>query len=320
MKELIETMENSSRSLLRENLLLENLLQQQRKLRFRLHCYAALFVVVVSFLYGFSAGMKGKVAEASSDPGAFAGEFSNASMILSTDASEEDPLVIEKLSVPDDVVPASFGRDVMINGKKAAMLSFFTNRSIDALIAEQQRKWRAQGFKVFGGSRGKRGVLIAFDPTRGERYSMSAMLVPGQIRNLVSQGYKVQGVLSYAETALGNIQRAEESVGLVPGVPLLPGGKGGAVFSAEEQQGRSYSGVYTVSGTVSESITAYRDALLLDQWRETANVFEGEVHSKAGSLSFRRGNEELTLLFAARPRFFSGATQTVVTVVLRPIV
>lgn len=317
MKEFIKTLKSPcDSSLLRE----ESLARQQRRLRFRLHCYAALFVIVVSFLYGFSAGMREKVAEASPDRNAFGGELLNASMNLSTEASEDDPLVLEKLNVPEGVVPASFGRDAMINGKKAAMLSFFTNRSIDHLLAEQQGKWRAQGFKVFGGSRGKRGVLIAFDPTRGERYSMSAMLVPPQIRNLVSQGYKVQGVLSYAETALANVQHVDESVGLVPGVPLLSGGKGGAVFSAEEQQGRSYSGVYTVPGSVSESITAYRDALLLDSWRETANVFEGDVHSKAGSLSFRRGSEELTLLFAARPRFFSGATQTVVTVVLRPVV
>jgi hypothetical protein len=109
----------------------------------------------------------------------------------------------------------------------------------------------------------------------------------------MSGGYPVSGTLTVLQAP-----RPGEEVREVPGVPVMPGGKGGAVFSSDDGRGRGWSSIYLNPGSVEENLAYYRGALPAGGWRETDRR-TGEANlTDFASLSFVRRGEELVLLLS----------------------
>jgi hypothetical protein len=243
------------------------------------------FVVVTSFLYGISAGLEKKSSRAT------------AAVSPLWAYSDAQP-VMRRLHLPSGVEAVPLGRDVKINNQNAEIVSFVSNRAADELVNQQMAVWKASGMKVIGAATGRRGLAVAVDMSAGERWSFSAWSVPPELRAVLSGGRPVQGFMEVADMDVSGGGRERD--GTVPGVPLMPGGKGGAVFSALDPGGRSYSGVYTNPGSLSDNVAFYRNELSGAGWTEL-NSEQSQPNGarfEVANVIFTRDSEQIVLLFS----------------------
>ncbi len=269
------------------------------------HGFALLvgaFVISTSFLYGISAGLAKR---------------SDRLAVASLSPFDEPSPSESRIQLPEDVTVVPLGREMEINGKAAEAVSFVTDRGIKELFKEQVARWEEKGAKVMGVATGKRGFAVGFNESTGERFSMSASLLPSVLGDIVAGGHSVQGFISVVDMGKGV---GEAGGGEVPGVPVLGGGQGGTVVSSLDRGGRSVTGVYTIPGSVELVAELYRDELAARGWRA---VQEGlptgrALASAVGSLRFVQRGEEIVLLLSPGKTDAPGAAQTVVMVSRAP--
>ncbi len=261
--------------------------------------YLSLFVVISSFCYGLLQGFR----QTASASGAFA-EQQRFSPVR-----EENNVFL-----PEGVKVVSLGSDTKIDNKKIQIVNFFVNGEVGEFIRVQQQLWEQRGLQPIHRVSDKRAVSVAEDRNSAKRYSLVVWQVP-PIARKISQGYSLQGVLAIS----GMEQSANHSAASVPGVPVMPGGSSGTVFSSQEFNGKSYTASYSNPGSIRDNIEFYQNELLSSGWR----VREGLGSSLAGSatplrfLEFSNAREELTLLFSGASGSHAGK-QTLVTVVRAP--
>ena len=277
----------------------QSLEQRTKQSRFMLWTVGS-FVIITSFLYGISAGLRGDRSLA------FATLGDNFWNTLFETQPEFD-----RLQLPRGVVATSMGDDVMINDRAAEVASFVTSRRPDQVVEEMKRLWEQQGAKVLSHASTQRGFAIAINFSTHERQRLSIWTVPSSAREVLSGGYAVQGIITLADFSERTTPIGSGSEGEVPEIPILPGGRGGAVFSSQDTGGRSWSGVYTVPGTLEEVLDSYRYELEGEGWKyDFRDLPTGtSLRESAGSLRMVRGNEEVILL--ASPRSLGKETDTV---------
>ena len=242
------------------------------------------FVTVSSFLYGLSAGINKRIAEAT-------GVSSHYTMRLTGYPSDKEILL------PTEVYPSALGKEVQINGRAGAIEVFVTNRDVRSLLSEQISLWESQGYTAAGKTDRERGVALARDATSGKRFWATAWVVPATLRESVSQGFAVQGIsAAFPDNEFVN-RSSLSAEGEVPGVPLRQGGRSGALFSALDPGGRSYTGSYTLPRDVADNIAYYRSVLEGEGWQLIAGVYDVS-RPDIGALTMTRDGEELSLLFA----------------------
>jgi len=275
--------------------------------RYAFHLSVGAFILIVSFAYGLSVGLSKR--------------HNNAFAAMS--AFGENAFVggeIVRLKLPAGVRATPVGREMTINNRDAEIVSFVSQRSANDLLQEQQRVWKAAGMKTFGTSGSHRGFVMAFDRDRNERYSFTAWTVPASLRSSISGGNPTQGMMSVAD--IGKVGAdSEPSDGTVPGVSLIPGGKGGAVISSLDPGGRTYSSVYTNPGTIDDNIDYYRNELSQDDWREL-HVDDSRPENSpvdVGNLIFGRGNEQIVLLMTPSKSDDTDDLRTTVAVTRGPL-
>ncbi len=259
------------------------------------------FVLLSAFLYGISAGLARNSSKAHAK---FVPFMDDAGTPIAT-----------RLALPAGVSVSPLGREVTINDHPAEIVSFVSSRPAADLINEQIAMWKTAGMKAFGKSGGRRGIALGFNEATGERFSFSAWTVPPQLRAKLSGGSPTQGFMSVSDSQ----QAGRASDGTVPDVPLKPGGKAGAVFSAVDPGGRTYTGAYTLPGTIGENIEYYRAELGANGWRElnAEAAPRPAAGIEVGNTIFQQGGEEIVLLFT--PLADANDARTVVSVTRGPI-
>ena len=188
------------------------------------------------------------------------------------------------------------GRNVRLNGGAAAAVSFASERPLAEVIRDQAALWRSLGFHAAGEVPGRKGIALAFHPHSGEKYSLVGVELPRGIAPSLDAARRSQGLIVYAA---GGWRNGEEAGGALPGFPLMPGGRGGAVVSAQDPGGRTQTASYTNPGGVRESIEFYREALAREGWREVDGFSGAKRGTAFGSLTVRRERQEATLLFSS---------------------
>ena len=279
----------------------------QRRTRLGFSLLICLFVVVVSFLYGLSVGINKNSQQAFASRFAWENVFSKSR---------------SRIELPAGVTAVSLGEEIEINGKPGEVVSFRTDRPAKEIVEEQATKWKARGDRVVAYATSHRGFAIGYSLERGERFSISTWFVPEPLRVGVLAGSPVQGMISIVD--MGKTLAAEER-GELAGIPLMPGGQSGAVFSAKEGNSRSYSGVYTNPAGVSESMVFYTNELSKSGWRidEQKDAKSGRWRENdIGSLRFVKDKNELTMLFSLvekEGKNSNGPERTVVSINLSPL-
>lgn len=244
-------------------------------------------IVLISFSYGLMKGMsrRGAVARAS---------FAGAPEL------QIDNVIQRELPPGARLVP--LGSDVTINGRDAHIAMFNTDSSPSQVINYLSSRWKRLGYRV--GDRGGpvRAVAVAVDTDSGRRFAVSAWSVPKPLRR-DSDNSPVQGILS---VSLGfqelRDRPIDDSSAEVPGIPPMPGGQVGSLFSSRDPGGRSYTGVYTNPFTVEDSISYYRKTLLDGGWSEKLGQLDGTPLGGIDSLVFQRGGREAILIFTPAPK------------------
>lgn len=242
------------------------------------------FVLVSSFLYGVSRGLTK--------------EQSQALAAVKSDRLWQGPvrsIELRHLVPPRDVFLSPVGEDILLNNHAAEMVSFVSNRDAVRLLEEQAQRWRKDGLKAILTNGDHRGFVLATNSTSSERYMFSCWTVPEIVRERVSGGYPTMGTMTMMENSPSDPSAAEG----IDDVPVRPGGQAGAIFSAKDPAGRTYSTVYTVPEGVRENMAYYRTELEVRGWHEV-NTFAGvpnPVNYEVGNMIFRREGEELVLLF-----------------------
>ena len=258
-------------------------------------------VIVLSFTYGLSVGMKRSQQHAFARPERWETPL---------DQSEEDSLR-NALGLPAGTELSRLGRNSMVNNKPATIVSFLSETSPQRILLEQKQFWETSGFKTASTQGQHRGVLVGFDPISQRKLSLSVWTVPNKLRAMVSQGKPVQGMLSLLESEKLD---SSEQAAFIPDVPILPGGKGGAVFRSEEDSVESYSSVYSNPGNLEQNLEFYRRELASSGWKESGGMLT-EAPKPVGHLTFRREEEEIVLLFSPKP---GDSPETVVAVFRGP--
>jgi len=262
-------------------------------------------VLVCAFSYGLVSGLKrtGVLAHASGKLGTQASGLVGLARGHHVFPTERPSLLTAIFADVGGVKYQSIGNDVRINGAPAESFDLFSRRSVKSLLAEYKEVLFRKGFSTNGLATKKRGVLLAWDGERKTRIAITAWLKPPGQRG---EDGAVAGQMSVMFTGSG------ERAGLpgeIPGIPPLPGGKKGAVFSSVDQGGRSYTVSYTNPGDLGQSLAFYREVLSGSGWELVENFDEVET---TGSLRFRRLDEEALLLFSQLTD--ARQTQAVVTV------
>ena len=258
-----------------------------------------LSVVVFSFAYGLSVGLK--------RPRQWAHARAE-SWETPLDQSTETALLNE-LGLPAGTEVSRLGRNAMVNNRPATIDSFLSETAPKRILQEQKQFWEAAGFKTVSTQGQHRGVMVGFDPSSQRKLSLSVWTVPNQLRALVSEGKPVQGMLSVVEAEkIGAAQDGQ----LIPEVPLIPGGKGGAVFRSDDILGESYSSVYSNPGNIEQNLEFYRRELRSGGWSENGGLV-GTAEQQVGHLTFHRESEEIVLLFSPK----RGETEETVVAVFR---
>lgn len=278
--------------------------QSLEKSRLKFNLLIGGSVIVLSFFYGLSAGLHKKLGQA------------NASAFNGVPFSVEnfnDREVSERLSLVDGIHLMPIGNDITLNGKAADMVTFVSRVPVQKLVNAQVLRWQQRGFLAFGSTSPVRGVALAVNQARGERYTFTAWSVPPSLRARLGGTFSVQGIVAGLSADVG----AGDPEGLVPGVPLMPGGHAGAVISSKDNGGASYTSAYTNPGSLAANVSFYEVTLSNNGWRASDS---GALFAQAGDrkfLSFARGNEEVTLLFS--PVEDATEEKTAVTVILAPV-
>lgn len=246
------------------------------------------FIVVTSFLYGLFAGLRGDRSLAFATLGDRVWET-----LWDTGPG------LERLQLPRGVIASPMGNDVRINDRAGEVASFVTKRAPQEIVNEMKLLWEQRGARVLAFATERRGFALAVNFSTHERQLLSVWSVPPTVRQELSSGYPVQGIVSLIDFAE---HTAVPGDGEVPEVPLPEGGKGGAVFSALDAGGRSWSGVYTVPGKVEEVLDFYTDELRSRGWRlmDRQDPAGESLRMSVGSLRAARGSEEIVLLVSPR--------------------
>lgn len=246
-----------------------------------------LSVITLSFAYGLSIGFSRHSWSAQAKLAAvpYKGDLSDSSLF-------------DKGMMAAGLELYSVGNDVEINGHLADVFSFNSVRDVKSLLGEQESLWKDRGFETAGTVTGKRGSVVAYDPVTNARYSAVAWKVQPQFRETVSEGYPVSGVIS----AIADESRVltdgldEAKSGLVPGVPMYPDGKSGAVFSSRDPGGRSYTGVYTLPASAGDVMDYYLSNLQVAGWTAVEQRAFQAGSKDAGHLVFEKGQEAIFLV------------------------
>jgi len=271
--------------------------------RYWVHIAVSVFVIAASFLYGIQHGLSTKVQPANAALGP-----AGATML----DAEQVAKVTSEFGLARGLKLIPMGHDVSINGRKADVLSFITSRGIRDLTREQRAIWQSRGLKVHDFSTGKRGVIFARRLGTDEFLSFIVWHTPHNLRKVASIPAAVQGVVSISTREIDPDADFSEHRGEVPGVSMMPGGRAGAVFSARDFGGKTYSSVYTVPADLSAAMFFYETDMKLQGWRPGGKTTD----EKQGALTFRKNKEELVLLFSAKP--FAPKDETVVFVTIFP--
>lgn len=270
--------------------------------------FLGFFVIVCSFTYGLVHGLSKQATEASA---------ARSPLDLYPALSVSDEVNWPKqFPMPGGIQVVPMGDRIAINGRRAHVVSFFTNRSVRDVMSEQMDLWLESGLKAFAAKGKARGTAIAFDPLTKRRLTMTAWLVPPHLREKIAAGHSVQGIVAIHHGTEEVMAEPEESFGEIPGVPVMEGSQKGAVFSSTDRGGRSYTAVYTNPGPVSQSIAFYTETMQSLGWDLRTPV---HLSPKIRTATFLRGQDEATLLFA--PVLGNGdgeEEETVVTVIVAP--
>ena len=246
-----------------------------------------VFVLVVSFLYGLVKGLHPELTLASA--------FSLAPFdeVTESDLVQYQP---RRIAAARGLEFTPLGRNVRLNGKDAEMLFFQSHRDVEDIVDEQVQIWESRGLVTSGKTGPQKGVGVATNTRSGERYLITAWTVPEGERAEISQGRQTQGVLSVATSALTALANPDGVLGIVPGVPLMPGATAGALFSSEESDGRSYTSAYTAHVDVATAAEFYRTTLQSGGWKLLTP--EESILENHTMLQFIRNEELITLLFS----------------------
>lgn len=280
-------------------------LVRSRKQSIFFYAVLGLFVILSSFFYGLVHGLGKNAtrAEAALSPDAADESLGNA-YAAALDSDLADGLLVMPI-----------GKDVAINGRKAEVLSFITNRSVKEILAEQVKKWEDEGLIAFGTGTPQRGVAMAADRAAKERYVINAWEVAPELRGAAAHGYAVQGIIARATGGRQVDGETEETRGLVPGIPLYPGGKSGAVFKSREGSIPSFSSLYRSPANLEDTLDFYRDELGNAGWVMRDAALIQRAAAPVGHLIMERGDEELTLLFSAAPAASSTSNRALPTLI-----
>lgn len=265
-----------------------------------------VFVLVISFFYGFSKGLSRTSSLA----------HARASLSPSVLDNFELP---DGLLLPSGVIPVPLGKNVRINDKHVQIVSFFSRRSVSDLVKAQFALWSDKNIKFVHRISERRAVVLGTDQSTGQKYSLMIWVVPPTLRRVVSEGYPVQGTLAISDKEAAGAFSELPVAGEVPGVPVMPGGSGGAVFSSDDVGGRSHTGVYTNPGTLEKSMLFYRNELRLSGWQETKDVpSQSPLGTDFAQQHFIRGSHEISLLYSTPKAgvLEQGDVKTIVTVIL----
>lgn len=266
-------------------------------------------VVVLSFLYGISSGLKGRL-----DHGMAVAAFASPSSEPSDDSD-----LLKDLTLASGIEPIPIGHDVAINGHKADVVTFVSSRPIKNLLAEQVDIWKGEGLFTVGIADKNRGFAMAKNNGSEEMYTMIAWYNPALEKGFPGlTGKGVQGLISRGAKGMREGAVDEEMRGEVPGIPLHPQGKAGAVLSSNDLFGRGYTGGYTNPGTIEENIAYYQDVLVREGWTQLEDQFVNDK-SRSGSVNFKRKGQMAMLLFSRLPGHESSeGVKTLVMVTVIP--
>ena len=262
------------------------------------------FVIVISFFYGFAKGLGKNVTPAQA----------SATLGVSFDEAARLP---EGITLPLGTTVLPIGKNVRINDRDVEIVSFVSERSVREISRDQLARWSRKNLQFVHRITERRAVLLGTDRVSGQKYSFMVWMVPPTLRRFVSQGHPVQGTLAVSARDAHGAHSEMPFEGEVPGVPVMPGGSGGAVFSSDDIGGRSHTGVYTNPGTVEDSVTFYRTLLSEAGWQEVSSRNDLPFEGAHAQQRFTRGAQEITLLYAV-PNITlpsSDDAKTVVTVI-----
>ncbi len=264
-------------------------------------------VVVVSFVYGLASGLNKRLEYA---------HAVDSHLFYDASGPAQWSPTLKNLYIPRGAEVEPIGSKSQINGREVEMVSFYSDRTIDDLLAEQVSYWKSIGLKAFGTVAHRRGIAVALDEKTNDKHSMTVFIVPPSVRKFIAHGKTVQGIV----TMMSGDDTGTFNVEGVPGVPVMPGGRSGAVFSSEEVGGRSFSGLYTNPGTIEINRNYYKDIMLSSGWQVVSSlndsVIQGSNILGVDSLEFSKKDKDLTLLFSKSQS--TKVEETIVTAVLRP--
>ncbi|MCC6953662.1 MAG: hypothetical protein IT290_06055 [Deltaproteobacteria bacterium] len=253
-------------------------------------------IVVLSFLYGLSAGFNRNLQGAIASKEGFVPLDSYAAPV--------------NIVLPPGVRVMPVGQDASINGRPGEMVHFESDRGVLDILQQQTKYLESRGSRVIGLAGKHRGFLLAVHPKTGARHTTVAFASPANVAGQAnSQGYATF-VDPSAPTAASEMAPDE-----VSGVPVPPNGKVTASFASRDFGGRSHTAFYSVAGGVGENAQYYENTLPAAGWRRAP----GPGEMKEGTvLTFQRGTTEVLLMFVDA----SGASdqkKTVVLIISRPM-
>lgn len=255
-----------------------------RSAQLRFKVFFSIAVLLVAFFAGIALGLRRNLPAAQA-------------LVWNSPLPSELP---GDLHLPDGLAVTSIGGDVSVNGKDAEMVSFATSRPVKDVLAEQVGLWEDRGFLALGAATSTRGMALARDHVSGDRYTMTVWQVPAQVLSGSSGSDETQGVASRLRGGEASAGASGETAGEVPGVPLLPGGRGGSVLHSSERGQESYSGVYTNPGGLAQNAEFYQRFLRAKGWMLQSSSLAETQAAGSAALTFQQGRTEVVLLLAEK--------------------
>ncbi|MBP9837586.1 MAG: hypothetical protein KBC84_02620 [Proteobacteria bacterium] len=244
------------------------------------------FVVVCSFAYGISAGLKKNSALA----------YAKLNSQFSFQEENFNPL---NIALPERVEAVGMGKDVQINGMSAEVFSFYSDESVESVVRGFLDSLNRESVKIIFNTVGQKRALISGISERNKkRYLLNVWAVPSNLQEVSSRGKRTTGMMEITDLTNGFQRQSNES--MIPEVPLMTGGKAGAVFSSEDlDRKRSSTTVYTNPGSIQENLDYYSEILKEQGWYLESSPLPQSVNNKIFSnLVFHRNKDELILLLS----------------------